>query len=237
MPGGKATAGGTPTEGSTPLLSRTSTDEEFAALRSYEPGDDVRQVHWRTSARLGRLVVQQFEQPWQRRTTVVLDVRRTAHDPESFERAVSAAASVVEHTAEQGDLVRLVTTDGTDSGVVGAEVESQLLDELAAVHLSGAGSLAATVGSLRGDESSGRLVVCTGVLEPMAHAALTEATRGWGLRILVVTGRCTPSNAPEPPLLIEHTGDDLTGAWRRGTAGAADTSRSSRPAADRTGIR
>ncbi len=211
----EGTPGGTPTEGSAPVVGRAAAEDEFAALRAYEPGDDVRQVHWRSSARLGRLVVQQYEQPWQRRTTVLLDLRRAAHDDDTLERAVSAAASVVEHAAAHGELIRLVTTDGTDSGVVGAEAEEHLLDELAAVRASGGGSLASVLASLPGGTGSGRLVVCTGNLEASGHDAVTSATRGWDLRVLVACGSCTTSGAADPPLLVEHRGEDLTAAWRR----------------------
>src|SRR6266545_3218441 len=68
--------------------------EDFYALRPYEVGDDLRRVHWPSTARRDELMVRQDELPWQGRVTVLLDVRRTAHTPASLELAVSAAASI-----------------------------------------------------------------------------------------------------------------------------------------------
>src|SRR5207245_397722 len=50
--------------------------EDFYALRAYQVGDDLRRVHWPSTARLDELMIRQQEMPWQGRATVVLDVRR-----------------------------------------------------------------------------------------------------------------------------------------------------------------
>jgi len=79
-----------------------------ASTREYRTGDDLRKIHWRSSARTGALMVRQEERPWQGQMTVLLDTRSGAHvtgpatpDSESderlqssFEWAVSAAATV-----------------------------------------------------------------------------------------------------------------------------------------------
>ena len=67
--------------------------DEFHSLRPYVIGDDLRRVHWPTTARRDELTVRQDERHQQGRTTVMLDVRRAVHDEASFERAVSATAS------------------------------------------------------------------------------------------------------------------------------------------------
>ena len=38
--------------------------DEFLALRDYEVGDDLRRIHWRSTARLGELVVREDESAW-----------------------------------------------------------------------------------------------------------------------------------------------------------------------------
>ena len=53
--------------------------EDFYALRPYVVGDDLRRVHWPSTARHDELMVRQDELPWQGRATVLLDVRRGAH--------------------------------------------------------------------------------------------------------------------------------------------------------------
>ncbi|MBI5161149.1 MAG: DUF58 domain-containing protein [Micrococcales bacterium] len=73
----------------------TSNDISFHALRPYEPGDDRRYVHWRTSARTGQLMVRQFEET-RRSQVVVLFVTRRDHyaSDDEFELAVSTTASL-----------------------------------------------------------------------------------------------------------------------------------------------
>ena len=94
--------------------------DDFYALRPYQVGDDLRRVHWPATAHHDELMIRQHELPWQERTTVLLDVRATAHVNESFELAVSAAASILNACSDRGDQVRLITTAGSDSGFEGA---------------------------------------------------------------------------------------------------------------------
>ncbi|MER5702776.1 DUF58 domain-containing protein [Micromonospora sp. NPDC002296] len=68
----------------------------FDSLREYVVGDELRRVHWRTSARVGELMVRENVDTSLPRIVVLLDDRAAAHpDPESFEAACEAAASVV----------------------------------------------------------------------------------------------------------------------------------------------
>lgn len=72
----------------------------FAALREYVVGDDLRQVHWRTSARVGELMVREHVDTSLPRMVVLLDDRAAAHAPgaggeSTFEAACEAAASVL----------------------------------------------------------------------------------------------------------------------------------------------
>lgn len=89
---------------------------EDVTVRDYRQGDDLRRVHWPSSARTGELMVRREEQPWQSRATIVLDNRLLSHRGQgiasSLEAAVTAAASVAVHLAHRGFQVRLVTADG-----------------------------------------------------------------------------------------------------------------------------
>ena len=133
--------------------------EDFYALRAYEVGDDLRRVHWPSTARLDELMIRQNEMPWQARVTVLLDVRHRAHSGESFELAVSAAASIVAACWQQGSLVRLVTTDGVDSGygTAHAHVEA-IMETLASVGPTRDDRLAGVLGSLTKPGNAGGLV-------------------------------------------------------------------------------
>ena len=95
---------------------------EDVTVREYRRGDDLRRVHWRSSAHTGELMVRREEQPWQSRATLFIDNRRHAHrgagPASSIEYAVTAAASVAMHLTQRGFRVRLVTADGNASGSV-----------------------------------------------------------------------------------------------------------------------
>ncbi len=91
-------------------------EAEFVSLRAYTPGDDLRRVHWRSSARSDDLMIRQDEEPRRSGCTVVLDVHVPDADPSTFERIVSAAASVLVAASTTGRRIRLVTTGGVDSG-------------------------------------------------------------------------------------------------------------------------
>ena len=52
---------------------------EDVTVREYRRGDDLRRVHWRSSAHAGELMVRREEQPWQSRATLFLDNRKIAH--------------------------------------------------------------------------------------------------------------------------------------------------------------
>lgn len=108
---------------------------EDATVRAYRRGDDLRRVHWRSSARVGDLMVRREEHPWEARATVILDNRRSAHVGEgpssSLEAAVAAAASVAVHLDEAGYAVRLVTAAGHATS--GGETITAVLEALAVV--------------------------------------------------------------------------------------------------------
>ncbi|MDN5856711.1 MAG: DUF58 domain-containing protein, partial [Actinomycetia bacterium] len=117
---------------------------EDVTVREYRLGDDLRRVHWRSSAHAGELMVRREEQPWQSRATVVLDTRRAAHvgsgSESSLEWCVTAAASISVHLARAGFAVRLVTdhpdvevSGWADSAIDPLAHTGPILDQLAVV--------------------------------------------------------------------------------------------------------
>lgn len=87
---------------------------EFHSLREYADGDDLRQIHWRASARSDTLKVRQVEPEGLRHCTVELDTTASEYSPEGFERAVSAAAGAVYAATQSGLRLRLLLGEGTD---------------------------------------------------------------------------------------------------------------------------
>ncbi|MEU4403293.1 DUF58 domain-containing protein [Streptosporangium sp. NPDC023963] len=155
--------------------------DDDVAPREYRQGDDLRRVHWRSTARHGELMVRREEQQWQSRGALLLDTRRYAHRGEgprsSFEAAVSAAASIGVHLAHEGLGLRLVTDQGaehlTDSGL-----SLSLLDTLAVVRASTARSLEYGVGALRQGGGDGLIVAVLGKMDLDQAQELSRARHG-----------------------------------------------------------
>lgn len=149
----------------------TSNDLAFHTLRPYEPGDDRRYIHWRTTARTGTIMVRQFEET--RRSDLVLlhhGERRAWAEPESddpeseFELGVSVAASIGVQTVR----------DGTRARVLGEEGELRT----------------ATVGSLLDD--SCRLRPVQRFATPREFARDATALMPAPAVVILVTGSLTP---------------------------------------------
>ncbi|WP_170111064.1 DUF58 domain-containing protein [Antricoccus suffuscus] len=83
-------------------VAETGAGQFDAALRDHEPLDGLRRVHWRSSARQGKLMVRQDAQVRERRATLVLDDRDGVHNPATFDQMMGAAASVGAHLLRQG---------------------------------------------------------------------------------------------------------------------------------------
>jgi uncharacterized protein (DUF58 family) len=87
--------------------------EDFYALREYAAGDDPRRVHWKITARVGRLMVRDSEAEEGERVTLFLDDRSSGYQvADDFEWAVDAAASVAALFAHIGFEIRLVWASG-----------------------------------------------------------------------------------------------------------------------------
>lgn len=154
--------------------------EDDAATREYRHGDDLRRVHWKSTARTGELMVRREEQPWESRATVVLDTRLYAHRGEgptaSFEWAVSAAASVAVHLRQAGYKLRLVTDSGVDADAYEGAGEGILLDHLAEVKLTQRGDISLLVERVRRRSDGGLVIALLGALTT-AEAHLLSGLR------------------------------------------------------------
>jgi uncharacterized protein (DUF58 family) len=147
--------------------------EDDAATREYRQGDDLRRVHWRSTARVGELMVRREEQPWESRATVVLDTRAFAHRGEgptaSFEWAVSAAASIAVHLRHTGYRLRLVTHH-IDVDANENTGDGTLLDHLADVRARSRADIAALVDLVRRRSDGGLVIGLFGL--PLVTVAL-----------------------------------------------------------------
>lgn len=179
------------------------TGEDFYALRPYVVGDDLRRVHWRSTARRDELMVRQDELPWQGRVTVLLDVRRNTHTPASLELAVSAAASIVTASWKRRDLVRFMTTDNVDFGYgAGTAHAEAVMEFLATVPASPSGSLRAVLDALGLAGNGGAVVpIVAGVADPEL-ASLSRLNRRFAAVTIVHFARSSyDRSAPSEPVL------------------------------------
>ena len=119
----------------------SSSDVSFHALRDYEPGDDRRAVHWQSTARLGKLIVRQYEETHRSHHVIVLDTSRDAWDHDTFETAVSVAGSLGLANLRESRPVSLTTTEGwLPSGIA-----MRMLDALSEVKARSFGDLSRRV--------------------------------------------------------------------------------------------
>jgi uncharacterized protein (DUF58 family) len=90
--------------------------QDDVLVREYRQGDDVRRIHWRSTARWGELMVRREEQAWDPTASVVLDSRASAHAGRgmrsSIEWAISAAASIGIHVLDDGFGIEIYEAEG-----------------------------------------------------------------------------------------------------------------------------
>jgi uncharacterized protein (DUF58 family) len=154
-----------------PVLGRVG--DEFYGLREYRTGDDLRRVHWASTARMDQLMIRQPENLLQGRMTVAVDLRSAVHDAATLEAALSAAASVIMAGIRSRIHVRLVTTAGVDSGFGATAAHgAAVLDLLAAAEAKPGSSL---LESLRLGAGIGPLTLIT--TQAAAAADVSAVTR------------------------------------------------------------
>lgn len=186
-------------EGGQHTLAITGDDDIIP--RDYRHGDDLRRVHWRSTAHRGELMVRREEQPLKDRCTVLLDTRRRAYQsagPDSpFERAVSGAASAVTHLIGRDYAVRLIT----DTGAVlpeqdpeqssTAETGALVLDGLAVIDYSDGSGFTGAQEAL-GRREPGLLIAFLGSLDTEETAQLARLSKRGGGVAFVAAGQLAP---------------------------------------------
>lgn len=203
-----------------PATDLSRDDISFHALREYQPGDDRRNVHWRSTARTGKLMVRQYEET--RRSHFVIGLSRNGGDyadPDEFELAISAAGSL--------GLRALRDSQRVEVRVQGAELPAatgkQFLDGLSGLAYARgrtgdivdlAGHIAATVAL-----ASVVVLVCGSAVDA-ARLRIACGRVPFGARVLALvaeTGLESPTlrRIAEADVLTIGALDQLPGALRR----------------------
>lgn len=114
----------------------SDSDMSFHAMREYVSGDDRRMIHWRTSARVGTLMVRQFEDTRRTRTTVMLATAASDFGGDGeFELAVAVTASLGVHVLRDERELTLLAGERRLAG----QTPARLLDECARISRSQVG--------------------------------------------------------------------------------------------------
>jgi uncharacterized protein (DUF58 family) len=138
--------------------------EDFFTLREYHQGDDLRKVHWPSSARRDELMIKQLEMPWQSRAFVVLDPRVEPHaSAESFEQAVRGTASALRHLFRSGYTPTIWAGSGNGTVVSNPDAYRKAMEELATIRPAKGADLRHLIARLRrSGMAGGVLVMVTG---------------------------------------------------------------------------
>lgn len=192
-------------EGS-PTSTIVDSDLAFHAIRDYTPGDSRRHVHWKSTAKTGRLMVRQYEETRRSRIAVLLDIdaSRYASDDE-FELAVSVASSISAQAVRDGRDV-LVTASAVIPEYARAHVHSirtlptvtpkALLDAMADIDASVDVMPLEQVARLtvQAERSLSLVFIVTGSEQELAR--LRQAAVAFPADVTVVAVRCEPGAEP-----------------------------------------
>ncbi len=187
----------------------------FHRLRDYVDGDDLRLVHWRSSARAGKLLVRHNVDTSQPYTVVLLDLRPSLYTEADFEQAVDIAASVVTASSANKSPVELRITDGTVVGGPRLRNATPLIDHLTGVEASDNGDLRTELLRLRRNRGGTSLIVITGEIDRADLPHIAALRRRFD-RLVVVS--LDPHRTPVPRfpglrIIVGADADEVALAW------------------------
>lgn len=203
-------------------ISETGTDGSltFSSLREYVAGDDRRQIHWRSSARAGVLMVRRNVDANEPRATVVLDTRTSAwggpgREEGAFEDGVGVAASAVRALAGTGHPVelRILGERAHEPRYEGATTPA---DRLAAVEMDPEVNARGLYSLVKGGHEGGSLVVVTGRVDVALEAQLSQLNQRYAPIVLCcVDPRYSPRWQRRSGLnvVMGRTGPAVAEAW------------------------
>lgn len=192
--------------------------EDDVGVREYRIGDDLRRIHWRSTARTGETMVRQDEEPARRRALVLLDDRADGHagtgSGGSFEWSVTAVASVVHQLLAERFEVHLCLASDRSGRVAPVDGVDHALDQLAAVQPSPETSAQGIVEAFDdfAQHGGGLVVAVLGSLDETS-ADLCAARTTHGLALVIDKGGFTDRGTRHGP--SDETAQRLAlGGWR-----------------------
>ncbi len=167
----------------------------FHQLREYVPGDDLRHIHWRSTARTGTMMVRHLVDTSRPEALIVVDNRALASSAEDFEEVVEAAASIIAETQRRDYPISLALAH--EEEMTETDLGLTMLDRLAVaaqVEEEDLLRLADRVRSIPGQV----MLFFTGDLDAVDLQAVSKIARGFdsGLLISIVGDRRSPFVLP-----------------------------------------
>lgn len=221
-------------EGS-PTRRLVDSDMSFHAIREYTPGDSRRQIHWRSTAKTGRLMVRQYEESRRSRMAVVLGVAQGEYsDDDEFELAVSCAASLGLSAVRDARDVAIVTGSEIPRVVRGrlraitripAASPRAMLDGFSAVERLESTMMVAEVCRLTAESGEPLSIAFVVVGSRVSLTRLQHAALAFPVDTAVVAVLCDERAHPRMQtlsgltVLTVGTIDDLAGLLLRGATG------------------
>ncbi|WP_061781917.1 DUF58 domain-containing protein [Microbacterium hominis] len=169
-----------------PVQHLSRDDVSFHALREYQPGDDLRHVHWKSTARVGEVMVRQYEETRRSHFVVGLSTLPDEYrEAEEFELAISVAGSVGLRALRDSRILDV----RTQHGPVRSVTARRFLDELSMLGASRPrlGGTVALAGSIAAHAPDAAVVVLvTGARTDAAELRLACSRLPQGVRALAV---------------------------------------------------
>ena len=186
----------------------------FHRLRDYVAGDDLRLIHWRSSARAGRLLVKHNVDTSQPYTVVLFDQRPGLYTEASFEEAVDVTASALVSAAANKAPVELRLTDGTVLGGPRMRTVTPLIDHLTGVQPSADGTLQTQLLALRRARGGTSLVVVTGELDRADLPYVASLRRRFDRLVMIsLDSQHQHVDFPGVSVIVAPDADAVAAAW------------------------
>lgn len=198
----------------------------FHSLREYVWGDDLRLVHWRSTARTGTLMIRHNVVPHEPRALILLDTSSTPYTDVSFEEAVRVAASLAVAAFDGGFPVVVRTTGGVSaSGERGPSSRGDLLDLFAEVRRRDDDPGLATLAQLGLADDGAALGVVTGTPPAASLRAVSAVSRRFAMVSLGMLGDRVDGNGQVAPAGVfavsASTSVEFAARWNRAVASAS----------------
>jgi uncharacterized protein (DUF58 family) len=167
----------------------TDSDISFHALREYAPGDDLRHIHWKTTARTGTLMVRQFEETRRSHLAVLLSTRAEDYaDDDEFELAVSVCGSLGLQAIKEDRGVTVLVHSGSLRG----DHHTRLLDDLSRVEMGSSRSELVDLARSAGQSANAASVIAFVLGSRVTPTELRAASARLPVGVNTMAIQCVP---------------------------------------------